>query len=540
MIFRKFFTGLASKEAEAKLREQKLIIRRSTTEGDSEKHLLALSIYSDAGEARDKANAHKNPPFYYTIAYKDGEKIRRFKFATFETDPEKISEKLIKKIQGSKDENARALQAILIDTPLAPDQKETSSELIQMHRDGRIRPEEKMRVSNILSKNKGFLILSTQTPPKKEEELKAKGAKPGGTGLEMQKLLSEAKPDQLHIIITGHGEKGGEKLGGIYLPVSLSNAMDIEFSADDYVRLLMEAGLKKGSHIDVVLNVCYGAEPKWNNELGDFDPGTSFAEQFIASLAKKGISATVTASTTSVTRFNGEYLPGEKAGEYMKFRAEDGFQNIRIFQTSEPDLKKVTCRIPDSDILIGKPGIILKSELDKAKSQAVSAAASAPEVAPAVQPVAPAPVAAAAPPITAPVAAAAPAHNRAPVAAIPAAASAALSSAGGMFQPQPPEVKVGDPLFALLNTGKYRDDFVYRPGKKYLIFDKEAFRNVEKALEASAYKGGSLRVAGYNENNMRAIEIVEGGQLEYNKEAKKVEIKGSPVLDKSKKPGSGV
>jgi hypothetical protein len=548
MLFRKFFKPLSSDEVKKNLVEQKkpgFILRRSATEGNISQQPLLFTIYSDQGEALDKKG--ENTPFYYTYTYtEEGNRIRNGKFATYETDPEKISEKFFKTLSEEDSlKNAKNILEQLI--PLTKEEKNASCQLIHMHHDAKIRPEEKIRISDNLRENQGFFIITTQTPSQKRKQ--AQGAQPGKTSLEMERLLSKAgTPHPAWIIITGHGKKGGAELSGVYMRFGDFAAdkvrEDIPFSVDDYVHLLIDGGLKKGVHINILLNVCYGAEEEQDAAMEPI-PGTSFAERLLASLAKEGITATVIASITHVDRFTGKYLPDEKEGHYLKFRAEGGFENIRIYTSSLPDFK-ISCQLIDNDILIGQFGILTKKDLEEelkaemkesvAPLGAINAASAAKDVSSVTtaddssagsvallmagknEPAASASQSAlSSQSVTSPVEVCVTLKDEALTPVWPALSLSELKEkkqehSSALFQPRKKISK--EEVCQELLKGNHKI-FTGRPGKNYIEFKQEDFKEVLSKLENSDYSH-SYRIAG----RANTIEIFNQITIDDNKEEK--------------------
>lgn len=113
---------------------------------------------------------------------------------------------------------------------------------------------------------------------------------------ESNAVLQKHIGDNGVIVITGHGSPGGDEIQGKYDFLDLTKKV-IERPPEDIVSTTMDAGLKSGNHINVLLCICYGA---LNTDL---ITGDTFAHKLAKAFAIKGISSTILASDKPVLRF---------------------------------------------------------------------------------------------------------------------------------------------------------------------------------------------------------------------------------------------
>ncbi len=237
-------------------------------------------------------------------------------------DPDKLNNKLYTLCSSLRQEYNKAMVINNDEPPFL-----THSELIHLHRNLELRPEEIIKARHMLHHN-GALIISAQTPEKEIKE----GEQAGKTGLEMKKILSHATLEYPWIIITGHGNVG-EEVQGAYTLFTQEKKMDIEIKPEQYAEILLQGGLERGGRANIILNVCYGGARQEKD--GNTIPHTSFAEKLAFALLAKGITSFIVASKTKIERFTGQYLENEKEGERMLFRVEGGPPNIRTV-TGDP------------------------------------------------------------------------------------------------------------------------------------------------------------------------------------------------------------
>lgn len=348
MFDRYFKEGVTFEEAETILKKTPdgpgFLIRRSRMEGISEDEKKKCHII--------RCDEGQNPPdklLGYSISYISNTKsrngvprIKHIRFYTEETDPKKLNEKF----EELADEKFRDVNVIknaldLMKSTTIEEKKKENCVLIHVHRDGKLRPEEINKVRGILAPEEkvqaGVLIISTQTPT---TDVLSKGVAPGKTGLELKKILTDSQINQSWIIITGHGETAGDLISGDYTPLFETNKkLDIEMGPADYVDLLIQGGLKAGTDVNIILNVCYsGAREEKISETGHVSTveRTSFAEKLAEELAKREIASIIVASKTTVDRFGGKYLPrmGEEKDTTMLYRVKGGPADIRIVRTT--------------------------------------------------------------------------------------------------------------------------------------------------------------------------------------------------------------
>ena len=172
---------------------------------------------------------------------------------------------------------------------------------------------------------------------------------------ESNNILKNHIDDQGLLVITGHGRPGGSAIEGNYIDVTENNRFQQQIKRDPYniVSSSMEAGLKSGASITILLIICYGAQDPDGNQM-------SFAHKLAREFAKKGISTTIVASNSPVLRF------GVNAAQNntLEFNAQVGIkpQDVHIFKTQVrgPELHPtITMEKPNSIIHLNKEGLSL-------------------------------------------------------------------------------------------------------------------------------------------------------------------------------------
>jgi len=349
-MFERYFKEVSIQEAAAILKKTPLspgfLIRRSRAERtiiQDEKEEYH-TIYSD-----DPKNPPVKQPLYYSISYVangssfDNLKIKHIRFCTYEINPKKLNEKFEKLAEKYfQDVNVIKTALDLAKSETIVEKKRENSVFISIHQDRKLRPEEISKVQSILvpkpeDKSHGALIISMQTPTK---DILSKGVSAGKTGLELEKILKDSHLDRTWIIITGHGEVAGDVVSGDYTPLFPVNIkLDVEMSPVDYVRLLVQGGLKSGDDVNIILNICYsGARQEQMSKTGKLRPinGSSFAEKFAIELARRKIASYIVASKSTVIRFGGEYFPaaGEEKDQTMIYRVKGGPADICVVRTT--------------------------------------------------------------------------------------------------------------------------------------------------------------------------------------------------------------
>ncbi len=142
------------------------------------------------------------------------------------------------------------------------------------------------------------------------------------------------------IVVTGHGRPGGDGIQGNYINSEDLPELDlyrkqIERGPQDIVSSAMDAGLKSGNHITILLSICYGALETSKNAKD------SFAHKLAREFAAQGISSTIIASNNPVLRFGtNAIVDGIITFNNNLGMAPDG---IRVFTTTfnDPDLKPI-------------------------------------------------------------------------------------------------------------------------------------------------------------------------------------------------------
>jgi hypothetical protein len=211
------------------------------------------------------------------------------------------------------------------------------------------------------------MIISAATPAKHLTD--SVGLRPGKTGQILQKitgggfytldgsspvgkLLDHVSHDSW-VIITGHGTYGGgfTKVVGETLRLDdKNNTVKIEFSANDYVRLIRENSLlRNGDKINIMLFVCNGAKP------GKDDEEISFAEQLANAFAEKGINTHILAVEGSSPRY--ERVPEDNRIEFKAEYLEPGERRVMAFDT-DALTKSTTKYEPVSAIYVSQEGVI--------------------------------------------------------------------------------------------------------------------------------------------------------------------------------------
>ncbi|WP_298622214.1 hypothetical protein [uncultured Legionella sp.] len=104
------------------------------------------------------------------------------------------------------------------------------------------------------------------------------------------------------IVVTGHGEPGGDGIKGNYINIGDVEEIElfqkqIERGPVDIVSTAMDTGLKSGNHVTILLSICFGAV---DSIKGAED---SFARKLAREFATHGISSTIIASEKPVLRF---------------------------------------------------------------------------------------------------------------------------------------------------------------------------------------------------------------------------------------------
>lgn len=132
------------------------------------------------------------------------------------------------------------------------------------------------------------------------------------------------------IVVTGHGSPAGNNISGHYIsPLEEQETRLFNEQTSrgpfDVVSSLMDAGLKRGDHVTVLLSICFGAK---ESEPGAAD---SFAHKLAREMAKNGISSTILASDEPVHRFGF----GEMVDDALTFNNNVGMDanNVHVFDT---------------------------------------------------------------------------------------------------------------------------------------------------------------------------------------------------------------
>lgn len=183
---------------------------------------------------------------------------------------------------------------------------------------------------------------------------------PGNRDLANQKFKNHLINNSL-LVITGHGSPGGAYISGAYINLTAKEEAEIaQFETqikrgpDLIVSSCLEAGLKNGDQITVLLCVCYGAtDPHKNHQ--------SFAHKLLREFASHGVSATVIASNRPVGRFGTNAIEDDQ----ITFKTGTGMdpESIRIFTTevTAPDNDPtIDVYEPNETIVLSKKGLVFR------------------------------------------------------------------------------------------------------------------------------------------------------------------------------------
>lgn len=137
------------------------------------------------------------------------------------------------------------------------------------------------------------------------------------------------------LIVTGHSIPSKD-IFGLYDGVFHNNTevnfqKQIERGPSDVVQSSMGAGLPAGSHLTIVLCICYGAQNKVHED-GYEEMNSSFAYRLAQEFAAQGISTTIIASDKPVLRFGTQAINNTT----LSFNEHRGIapQDICIFKTT--------------------------------------------------------------------------------------------------------------------------------------------------------------------------------------------------------------
>lgn len=128
-----------------------------------------------------------------------------------------------------------------------------------------------------------------------------------GNREEVNSVLKGHVSDNGIMIITGHGSPDSEGIKGNYINLDDLRRVETEFNhqiergPDELVSSIMDAGLKKGEHLILLLCICYAAMDVQNL-------CSSFAHKLAREFAIQGISTTIVASDKPVRRFGCEAI----------------------------------------------------------------------------------------------------------------------------------------------------------------------------------------------------------------------------------------
>lgn len=249
-------------------------------------------------------------------------------------------------------------------------------------------------ITAAIKKSKGTAVLSIQTIeglkaalkpneiPSFIDDMEKKNVKfdttgDGHTGLAMAVALNAPfavartdKKDQKNVgealklksggllVLTGHGSSGGKNIGGNYITNDKdTSGKTINRSPEEIVSNAMATGLKEGDSINILLAICYGADP---SRAGAHD---SFAEKLAKAFAEKGISTNIMASTEPVKRFGTKAI---KNGQ-IDFNEEQGMHadDMRLFSTTakKPTTNPTTMvTTPNKALRLSREGLSFETE----------------------------------------------------------------------------------------------------------------------------------------------------------------------------------
>lgn len=166
------------------------------------------------------------------------------------------------------------------------------------------------------------------------------------------------------LIITGHGNVGGNQLSGDYevaagANTSLPNVVDVTHSPADFVKTAMQcSNLKKGDHINVLLYVCHAASSSPTSD--------SFSKKVAKEFAAEGINTTIVASINPVGRISElNKAEGDIENQLIRFRAPTN--DIRILETTADMRGGIKLQREDKrgeDFVLSRHGIGFRSIID--------------------------------------------------------------------------------------------------------------------------------------------------------------------------------
>ncbi|MDI9819399.1 MULTISPECIES: hypothetical protein [unclassified Legionella] len=177
-----------------------------------------------------------------------------------------------------------------------------------------------------------------------------------GNRREANHVLSGHLKDNSLIVITGHGSPNGNTISGNYVDAFDDSSEhkpnhQIRREPAEIVSSSMEAGLKAGEHITILLSICYGA-------LGTTGADNSFAHKLAREFAKHGVSTSIIASDKPVRRFGYQAI---KEGQ-LHFNSTTGMdkKDVCLFFTkvnepgNNPDIETFK---PDETIQLSSKGL---------------------------------------------------------------------------------------------------------------------------------------------------------------------------------------
>ncbi|KTD83036.1 hypothetical protein [Legionella waltersii] len=185
-----------------------------------------------------------------------------------------------------------------------------------------------------------------------------------GNRTEASRVLSRHIGNNGLLVITGHSSPDTEEISGNYVTDEFSE--QISRGPAEIVSFAKEAGLKKGSHITIVLSICYGAKSEGSTD-------SSFAHKLAKEFAKSGISTTIIASDKAVMRFGTGAIREQQIEFSNKVGMDPDSVNV-LFTDVDPTTSKSTTLVykPNEAIQVTANGLVFRSPVVQIKSQQAS------------------------------------------------------------------------------------------------------------------------------------------------------------------------
>lgn len=175
------------------------------------------------------------------------------------------------------------------------------------------------------------------------------------------------------IVVTGHSSPDSNTISGNYGPNEEDPYKNqIKRGPAEIVSFAKEAGLKKGSHITIVLTICYGAKSIES-------PNSSFAHKLAKEFAEAGISTTIIASDKPVHRFGAGVIKDQQIEFSNNVGMEPDSVNVLFTDVDPTTLKRSTVVFkPHEAIKVTSNGLRFSNLLEKSVHASPSEAATVP------------------------------------------------------------------------------------------------------------------------------------------------------------------